>query len=155
MISKYNAKVLLFSNMCKFLIKKNDFFIKIMRNYLLIRSIFSNFAQILIGMNAQKDLERNVKILRFRKKMSQKELAKQLGVDPASLSRMIKGNPRLDTIERIAKALGVSVSALFEEIERIDGYVSIDGHIVHIHSKEEFLKEVDNSMSFLTKIGGI
>ena len=126
-----------------------------MRNYLLIRSIFSNFAQILIGMNAQKDLERNVKILRFRKKMSQKELAKQLGVDPASLSRMIKGNPRLDTIERIAKALGVSVSALFEEIERIDGYVSIDGHIVHIHSKEEFLKEVDNSMSFLTKIGGI
>ena len=52
--------------------------------------------------------------------------------------------------------LGVSVSALFEEIDRIDGYVSIDGHIVHIHSKEEFLKEVDKSMSFssILKIGG-
>ena len=45
-------------------------------------------------------------------------------------------------------ALDVSVSTLFEEIERVDGYVSIDGRIVHIHSKEEFLKEVDKSMSF-------
>lgn len=127
-----------------------------MQNYLPIRSIFSNFAPNLNFMNAQKDFERNVRILRSRKKMSQKELAKQLGIDPASLSRMIKGNPRLDTIERIAKALDVSVSALFEEIDRIDGYVSIDGHIVHIHSKEEFLKEVDKSMSFssILKIGG-
>lgn len=147
MIFNYNAKVLLFSDMCKFFIKKIDIFIKNVLKNLFIRTIFSNFAQNLNQMNAQKDFERNVKIACRKKKISQKELAKQLGVDPASLSRMIKGNPRLDTIERIAKALDVSVSALFEEIERIDGYVSIDGHIVHIHSKDEFLKEVDKSMS--------
>lgn len=115
-----------------------------------IRSIFSNFAPNLNFMNAQKDFERNVRILRSRKKMTQKELAKQLDVDPASLSRMIKGNPRLDTIERIAKALDVSVCSLFQEIERIDGYVSIDGNIVHVRSKEEFLKAVEDSMSIFT-----
>ena len=152
MIFNCNAKVLLFSDMCKFLIKKIDIFIKNVQKDLYIRTIFSNFAQNLNQMNAQKDFERNVKIACRKKKISQKELAKQLGVDPASLSRMIKGNPRLDTIERIAKALDVSVSALFEEIERIDGYVSIGGHIVHVHSKEEFLKEVDASMSFLTTL---
>lgn len=127
--------------------QKIDIFIKNVLKNLFIRTIFSNFAQNLNHMNAQKDFERNVKIACRKKKISQKELAKQLGVDPASLSRMIKGNPRLDTIERIAKALDVSVSTLFEEIERVDGYVSIGGHIVHIHSKEEFLNEVDKSMS--------
>ena len=80
MIFNCNAKVLLFSDMCKFLIKKIDVFIKNVLKNLFIRTIFSNFAQNLNQMNAQKDFERNVKIACRKKKISQKELAKQLGV---------------------------------------------------------------------------
>ena len=37
-----------------------------------------------------------------------KDLAGGMGVDPASLTRALNGNARLDTVQKIAIALGVS-----------------------------------------------
>lgn len=45
--------------------------------------------------------------------MTQKELAKKMGVAEMSVSKSINGNPGLSTLEKIAEALGVDVSELF------------------------------------------
>lgn len=41
-------------------------------------------------------------------------VAKKMGVVPEALSRVINGNPTVDTVERVAAAIGVPVSELFE-----------------------------------------
>lgn len=47
------------------------------------------------------------------KGVSVNELAEMLGVSRVSVSNMINGNPTVETLNRIATALGVSVSELF------------------------------------------
>lgn len=47
------------------------------------------------------------------KGLSVNELAEMLGVSRVSVSNMINGNPTVETLNRIAGALGVSVSELF------------------------------------------
>lgn len=42
-----------------------------------------------------------------------KDLAAQLGVTDVALRSSLKGNPTIGTLEKIAAALGVEVSALF------------------------------------------
>jgi len=42
------------------------------------------------------------------------DLAKKLGVTRITLTRNIKGNPTIETLERIAAALNVPVIELFE-----------------------------------------
>lgn len=77
---------------------------------------------------------------------SQAELAKAMGIDPSSLSRMLSGNPKLSTIANIAKALQVPIAELFkgESVpplsSGVDGYVLIDGRIEHITSKDDMLR---------------
>lgn len=41
------------------------------------------------------------------------QLAEKMGIKQESLSRAINGNPTLETLERIASALGVDVPELF------------------------------------------
>ncbi len=45
------------------------------------------------------------------------QLAEILGIKQESLSRAINGNPTLDTLQKIANALNVPVSALFDEVQ--------------------------------------
>ena len=66
----------------------------------------------------EKVLAENVKRLCREQKKQLKDLASEMGVDPASLNRAMYGNARLDTIEKIATALGVSIKSLFEPIDR-------------------------------------
>ena len=49
------------------------------------------------------------------------------------------GNARLDTIEKMATALGVSISSLFEPIngDTVEGYIKIKGRIYQFNSREE------------------
>lgn len=56
-----------------------------------------------------------VKELLKQKGMTAKELAAKLGISEGALSQSIKdgANPNLQTISKIASALGVSVSDLF------------------------------------------
>ena len=74
-----------------------------------------------------------------------KNLAKKMGVKAESLSRSLNGLPRIDTIEKIAKALDVSVKSLFDDPDAIEGFVSVRGKVHRINSKEEFEKIVKDS----------
>ena len=85
----------------------------------------------------EKILAENVKRICKAQGKQMKDLAGEMGVDPASLTRAIYGNARLDTIEKIAFALGVSVSSLLEPIDVIEGFIRIGGKIYQFNSREE------------------
>ncbi len=61
-------------------------------------------------------LGKNIKRIRQEKKMSQGDICRKLNLDRAYVSNVEAGksNPTLVTIEKIAKALGVSSSELLK-----------------------------------------
>lgn len=89
----------------------------------------------------EKILAENVKRLCKEQGKQLKDLAASMEIDPASLNRAMYGNARLDTIEKIANALGVSIKSLFEQVddEKVEGYVKIKGKIYQFSSKDEIL----------------
>lgn len=54
-----------------------------------------------------------IKEIMQEKGITQKKLAEDIGVAEISLSRSLRGNPTLDTLERIAAALNVPITELF------------------------------------------
>ena len=56
-----------------------------------------------------------VKEILKSKAKNQKWLAEQIGVKEISLSRSINGNPSFETLEKIANALEVPITELFEQ----------------------------------------
>ncbi len=58
-----------------------------------------------------------VKQLCKERGLLQKDLAAKLGVTDISLRATLKNNPTLSTLERVAAALGCSVTDLFERTE--------------------------------------
>ena len=89
--------------------------------------------------NMEKIIAENVKRICKMQRKQLKDLSIEIGMDPASLNRAIHGNPRLDTIDKIAIALGVSVKSLFEPTtdETIEGYIKTRGKIFQFNCKEE------------------
>ena len=65
-------------------------------------------------MSSGKKLGENLRKLRLKKNMSQVDLATALNVDRAYISNIENGrmNPTLSTLEKIAGALGISMSEL-------------------------------------------
>ena len=49
------------------------------------------------------------------KGLTVKEVAEKLGMSSPSLSDAINGNPTADKLERIASAIGIPISELFEQ----------------------------------------
>lgn len=80
--------------------------VKIIFVFIQIYSIFAMLEYILIGMRIKEVLK--------EKGVTAKELAKRLNITQASMSTAINGNPTVETLERIAAALGVQVVDLFE-----------------------------------------
>ena len=72
-----------------------------------------------------------------------KDLAADMGIDPASLTRALNGNARFDTIEKIANALGVSMKSLFEPLDDVEGYIRIGEHVYQFNSKKELYSILD------------
>lgn len=99
-----------------------------------LKTIHTIFAQ---KTNLMKILADNVKRICKEQGVQLKDLAGKMGVDPASLTRALNGNARLDTIEKIAHALGVSVSSLLAPINAVEGYIKIGGKIYQFNSREE------------------
>ena len=66
--------------------------------------------------NSAKKLGENVRRIRLTKDMTQGDLCRKLEVDRAYISNIESGkkNPTLSTIERIAKALNVSIEELIK-----------------------------------------
>ena len=84
-------------------------------------------------------LSENIKRLCKQQKKSLKDLATDMEIDPASLNRAMYGNARLDTIEKMAVALGVSVKSPFEPMgdEAVEGFIKIRGKIYQFNSRNE------------------
>ena len=76
--------------------------------------------------------------------ISQKELAERIGLSAVGLSKAINGNPTKDTLEKIASALNVKITELFEEPTNINGYIELDGTIHKVTSKEDIKKLAEN-----------
>ena len=66
-----------------------------------------------------------------------KDLAASMGIDPASLTRALNGNARLDTVQKISTALGVSMKSLFEPLDDVEGFIRIRGRIYQFNGREE------------------
>ena len=87
----------------------------------------------------EKILAENVKRLCKQQGKQLKDLANDMDIDASSLTRAMYGNARLDTIEKIAFALGVSVKSLFEPMgnESVEGFIKIKGKIFQFCSRME------------------
>lgn len=87
----------------------------------------------------EKILAENIKRLCKIQNKQLKELAADMGIDPASLNRAMYGNARLETIEKIAIALGVSIKTLFDslDVDEVEGFIKIKGEIYKFNSREE------------------
>ncbi|UKK59210.1 helix-turn-helix transcriptional regulator [Prevotella communis] len=82
-------------------------------------------------------LSQNVRRICKEQKIQLKELAAKMCVDPAALTRALSGNARLDTIQKIATALGVSMKTLFEPLDDVEGYIRIKGKVYQFNSRSE------------------
>lgn len=75
--------------------------------------------------------------------INQTELADKIGLSRVGLSKAINGNPTISTLEKIADALGVPVTELFEKSNTGDivGFVKV-GDIVHEVKSVEDVKDL-------------
>ena len=89
--------------------------------------IWYQFTNFVPKMNDMKvNLSQMVKNLCTNQNMTLKDLANKMGIASESLSRTLKGNPQLATLENIAKCLNVDVRDLFPS--------SKTNNIVTLHS---------------------
>lgn len=74
----------------------------------------------------------NIKRIRTAKNLSQKEVTINAKLDTAQYSRIENGktDPSVNTLERIAKALGVSLSDLFAATDELKEINSLDKTIM-------------------------
>lgn len=84
------------------------------------------------------DVALNVKEICRRKGWQLKKLADIVGTTQSSASHAVNGNPTLETIVKVANALGVSPARLLRRRTDITGYVTIDGQ----HHKFESISEL-------------
>ena len=95
----------------------------------------------------EKILSENVRRICRERKIQLKELAAEMGVDPASLNRALKFNARLDTIEKekMAKALDVSIKSLFEPTDGVEGFIRVGKNAYKFNSMAELRKILENN----------
>lgn len=69
--------------------------------------------------SAKRVLADNLRLLRLKQRLSQDVLADEAGVTQALVSAIERGraNPTVESLERLAVVLGVSMRDLFEESE--------------------------------------
>jgi len=84
-----------------------------------------------------KILADNVRRLCKEQGKQMKDLASDMGIDPASLTRALNGNARLDTVQKIATALEVSMKSLFEPLDDVEGFIRVNGKVFQFNSRTE------------------
>lgn len=87
-----------------------------------------------------------VKEILKEKGKTQIELAEKLGMSPVGLSKLINGNPTLETMQKLADALDVQVRDLFSIKEGTDGpfgFIEYNGVITKITSMEDLKDLID------------
>ena len=91
-----------------------------------------------------KILADNVRRLCKEQGKQMKDLAADMGIDPASLTRALNGNARLDTVQKIATALGVSTKSLFEPQDDVEGFIRIRDNVYQFNSRVELDRLLNN-----------
>ena len=110
-------------------------------------SIFALLLPYIIAM--EQLLSQNVRRICKERKIQLKDLAAKMGVDPSALNRALKGNARLDTIQKIADALDVSVKSLFEPLYDVEGFIRVGGKTYQFNSRRELQKILENNGQIL------
>ena len=82
-------------------------------------------------------LSQNVRRICKERNLQMKELAARMDVDPAALTRALGGNCRLDTMQKMANALEVSLKSLFEPIDDVEGFIRIHDKVYQFNSRRE------------------
>ena len=77
-----------------------------------------------------------IKELCKEKSLTIGDLSDKMQIARESLSRTINGNPTLETLEKIATALNVPISNLFESERELYGLVTFKGKIYKVDSLE-------------------
>lgn len=79
------------------------------------------------------------------KGISRNDLAEKLNINPVSVSRLINGNPTIETLKKIADALDVSVPELFASQQTSDFTAMIDyqGELKRFNTIEELKRFLD------------
>ena len=86
-------------------------------------------------------MELRIKELINEKGTTIQNIADVIGVNRVTLSNSINGNPTLETLEKIANALGVPVAELFDKSsDEVVGAVRIGDSTHVINSKEDIKK---------------
>ena len=72
------------------------------------------------------------------------EFADNLGITRDTLTRQINGNPTIETLQKIADALNVHISDLFEKPnEEVEGFLKVRGELKEIKS----IKDLEDIIS--------
>lgn len=129
---RYLIAVLILFNDIKMSLKynKNTFVRRIIRNGTLI-------------------MELRVKEIIKNKGLTMQEFADNLGITRDTLTRNINGNPTVETLDKIAKALDVDVTELFKQPSK-DGLIGI----VRYNSKPYEINSIDDIKNLLKEIEG-
>lgn len=89
-------------------------------------------------MTPIRDFADRVDYFCWRKRWRRNDLASRMYVSPSVLSRMLTGNPSLDSINKIADALQIPVAELFDNApNEIEGYITIKDKTYQFKSYEE------------------
>jgi transcriptional regulator with XRE-family HTH domain len=93
----------------------------------------------------------NIKRIRTAKSLSQKEVTINAKLDTAQYSRIENGktDPSVATLERIANAMGVSLSDLFASTEELKEINSFDKSIMEKVSLMESLNEEEKQTIYI------
>lgn len=81
------------------------------------------------------------------KNMTLTDLAEKTGIEKGNLSAISnnKKNPTIETLKKIAEALGVKLSDLFEKKESdIIGFLRVHGYLKQVSSLEDLEQLVDD-----------
>ena len=88
-----------------------------------------------------------IKELCKEKDITLEELAKAINTSQSSISRIItgNGNPTMETLKKIADALKVKLSDLFEKKESdIIGFLRVHGYLKQVTSLEDLKQLVED-----------
>ena len=103
----------------------------------------SRLATFVVFKTTKMDLGEQIKRIRTAKGLSQKEVLNISGLDKAQFSRIENGktDPSFTTLEKIAKALGISISELFATTDEIKEVNSHDKTVMEKVSLIESLND--------------
>ena len=111
------------------------------------------------GVRLNMNIGENIKQFRKNKKITQKELAEKIGVTDSAITKYEKGDrePNIETLNKIATALGVTINDLVKNEEKASNKNSIGIRFLDRSKlpdeKEQIIKVVEEMYEFINATG--